>query len=1787
MTGGTEVPLTAPERTDLDTAALLRASEEQFRAMAENLPGICWVGDAEAAPIWGNSRWHAMYDGTAAEHGDSRGVIHADDLPRARAIWRQMRERGEGDEFRLRLLCPDGIYRPFLSKATPLRDADGAVTRWVGVQIDLSNQEALDRRQALLRSFSDQARALSHPVEILTMLARLLREHMDIDQLVYMDAPGGDAAALKVFRAVDGVMIRDLEPILPEMFGEPSGRDDVGAVLAVADREQPVWTGKPVARVLTALGMRSGVGIPIIRDAARVAGFGCLSRVARRWTPEELGLFEELAELTWASVGRARAVADLAEREERFRTLSENIPALCWLSDATGRVNWMNGASAAFFGPVDPDRQTVSMVVHPDDRPRAQAAWAKALADGEPLTMTLKLLGLNGDARPFRSATVPIHGANGAVVGWCGTMVDLSERAAHDRHQAALRHFQDATRDLTDARPILAAMGETLRLYVGASHFIYSVIGAGPAEQLDLLDPEVRDRLSGLNTATLIAATEAYRAIPDFVRPVVIPDNSQLMRAADHPHAAVAARLDTRAGVLVPIIREGELVAVVSVLDTVTRDWTSGDVALCEDLSDRFYAAVSRARAEAMLLERERAQAFLIDWTDRVRGLGDPDAIVDITVAALGQYAGVRRVTYSTADADGQVFTVCNEWRDGVPSIAGSTFALALAARDQQDAWLGGEPLRFDDVGEDPRVEQAMRKLYAGAGIRAFLTIPLIENGRACSALSLQHDDVRHWRESEVQVLREVAERVWVVLERARAEAELRARERAQAFLIDWTDRIREEPSPERIVAITLARLGEHFGVSRATFSQGDVTGTKLINAGEWRDGVGSIADHVFDMAEVGPEIAREWLAGGVIQYDDFESDPRVPAHRHAFFAASEVRSLLTIPLVEAGRVRSALSLQSKTPRRWQPGEAALLREMAERVWVTLERARAEAELKARERQQAFVIDWSDRVRAENDAAAILAATLARLGEHLGVSRVSYAEGDGETFVVADDWTDGVASIRGNRFTLTAVGAAVDREWHAGEVIRYDDTQTDPRLEGQARDRYAKNGIAAFISVPLVQGGRMQSALSVQHAHPRAWTDMDLRLVQDIAERTWVALERARAQQAMQEREREQAFLVAWNDVVRGEGSARVILARTVAMLAEHLDVVRVNYAEPDADWVNLTVLEEHTRGGVMSVRGLTYPLDTFGEQLAADQRSGQVVRVEDTHDDPRFDDENRPRFDAIGMRSALTIPLKRGDEVLAVLSAQDSRPRVWTDGEVALVSDLASRTLAVLERAQSEARLAESEALLAGYMANAPIAMYLKDARGRFLRLNEEMARVVGRPIEDALGKTSHDLMPEDVADQIVALDRMALTEGQQSAEIELPGIDGPRNLLSIRFPIALHEHGETRLGGFTLDLTARKQAEAALARSREALYQTEKLTALGSLLAGVSHELNNPLSIVVAQAVMMERQSQGTDIAERAQKIRKAADRCARIVQTFLAMARQKRPERAPVDLNAVATGAHELADYGLKNDGIATVRTFMPDLPRILADSDQLHQVIINLIVNAQQAMAEADIPNRTLTLRTGLGERPGTVVLEVSDNGPGVPVEVQRRIFEPFYTTKPQGQGTGVGLSFSQGLVEAHGGSLELVPVPTGACFRLTLPVDEDTAAAAPVDELAEPAAPARALRALVVDDERDIAEALADFLSLEGFASEIAVGGAAARERLLAGEFDLVISDVRMPDVDGPALHAFIREHRPDLIERVAFTTGDTLGQTAARFLAELDRPVLEKPFTPEAVRRLLEQMDLA
>jgi PAS domain S-box-containing protein len=392
----------------------------------------------------------------------------------------------------------------------------------------------------------------------------------------------------------------------------------------------------------------------------------------------------------------------------------------------------------------------------------------------------------------------------------------------------------------------------------------------------------------------------------------------------------------------------------------------------------------------------------------------------------------------------------------------------------------------------------------------------------------------------------------------------------------------------------------------------------------------------------------------------------------------------------------------------------------------------------------------------------------------------------------------------------------------------------------------------------------------------------------------------------------------------------------------------------------------------------------------------------------------------------------------------------------------------------------------------------------------------------------------------------------------------------------------GQDRVLALARDVTDKKRAAAELARQRETLYQREKLVALGSLLAGVAHELNNPLSVVVARAVLLEEQGDSATQAA-AEKIRTAAERCARIVRTFLAMARQQRPERGPVAINEVVSAALDITGYSVSTSSIEVELDLAEDIPHILADADQLHQVMLNLIINAQQSLQD-QTPPRRIRVQTRFDKAADAVRVAVADNGPGIPEHLQKRIFEPYFTTKPVGVGTGVGLAVSLGIVEAHGGTMTVdCPSEGGAIFTVVLPIGGVEKPAHDAEAAWSPA-PTSERSVLIVDDEPEIREALSEILTGARHRVVTACSGREALERMAAERYDAILTDIRMPDLDGRALYEEIERRWPAQLGRVVFVTGDTLASGLQEFISGSGRPVIEKPFLPSEVRRVVAEL---
>jgi two-component system NtrC family sensor kinase len=382
----------------------------------------------------------------------------------------------------------------------------------------------------------------------------------------------------------------------------------------------------------------------------------------------------------------------------------------------------------------------------------------------------------------------------------------------------------------------------------------------------------------------------------------------------------------------------------------------------------------------------------------------------------------------------------------------------------------------------------------------------------------------------------------------------------------------------------------------------------------------------------------------------------------------------------------------------------------------------------------------------------------------------------------------------------------------------------------------------------------------------------------------------------------------------------------------------------------------------------------------------------------------------------------------------------------------------------------------------------------------------------------------------------------------------------------------GGAHVEALVRDVSERKKMDDQSRDLYQQLLQAEKMAALGQTISGVAHELNNPLATILNWAERLaalkldDRSSRGVDV------ILGEAERAARIVRNLLTFARKRQSTRTMIDLNEIVREMLALRAYEQRITNISVITALAAGLPQVFADPHQVQQVLLNLIINAEQAMIAAH-GRGSLALRTWHNPDEDSVALEVSDDGPGVPVEVRSKIFDPFFTTKEVGKGTGLGLTVAYAIVEEHGGRIRVESRRgTGATFVVELPVSGIEPPPKPARPLAPPMEAVRGASVLLVEDERALAAAVVEALTDAGLAVQHAGDGEEALARINAKTFDLVICDLKMPRVDGMTLYRAIAAATPPLARRVIFVTGDVADSAAEAFLEETGCRWLAKPF---------------
>ena len=503
-----------------------------------------------------------------------------------------------------------------------------------------------------------------------------------------------------------------------------------------------------------------------------------------------------------------------------------------------------------------------------------------------------------------------------------------------------------------------------------------------------------------------------------------------------------------------------------------------------------------------------------------------------------------------------------------------------------------------------------------------------------------------------------------------------------------------------------------------------------------------------------------------------------------------------------------------------------------------------------------------------------------------------------------------------------------------------------------------------------------------------------------------------------------------------------------------------------------------------------------------------------------------------------------------------------------------------IARREQAEEKLRQSEAKYRTLFEATADGILIADLETRqFLYANPAICRMLGYTEEELRKMDVADIHPKkDLKSVLAEFDAQARGDKTLASDIPCLRKDGTIVYADIN-TVNIMVDGRQCNAGFFRDITRRKQAE------QKALVNA-KLASIGELVAGVAHEVNNPLTGILGYAQLLaEKQDIPQNVKEDLQKIYEESKRTVRIVQNLLRFARQYKPEKNLVDINELVERTLELEAYKLRTSNIELSTKLSADVPLILADYNQLQQVILNIVNNAQQAIAEVKRKGK-ITLTTNVIE--DYIRISIADNGPGISADNMTKIFDPFFTTKPDGSGSGLGLSVCHGLVTEHGGNIYAESTPgKGTIFIIELPVaageEMVIKAEKAVKKENRSAREKAAGTILIVEDEPSIRTSLKRNLTASGYQAQAVSSGEDTLDKLAKKVYDLLLVDLKMPGMGGRELYETIKKKYPSLAKKVVFITGDVMTADSQDFLASTGRLYLVKPFDFDEVTNIIEK----
>jgi len=603
------------------------------------------------------------------------------------------------------------------------------------------------------------------------------------------------------------------------------------------------------------------------------------------------------------------------------------------------------------------------------------------------------------------------------------------------------------------------------------------------------------------------------------------------------------------------------------------------------------------------------------------------------------------------------------------------------------------------------------------------------------------------------------------------------------------------------------------------------------------------------------------------------------------------------------------------------------------------------------------------------------------------------------------------------------------------------------------------------------------------------------------------------------------------------------------------------------------------TQAENLDIRNVTIEL-AESSTAAASLAKRRVIAVDGVSDGKQAGSD---LMETLGWGAAIFAPLLTKEQSIGVLvCSDDSRARKFTDEEIMRAETLAHQAAIALENARLFQVVARGRTEWETTFDAMQDCVSVHDTTGKVIRANVALARRLQTTPQKVIGRYCSVIYDPSGSNSVPCRHRRSLkSKSFLIEEISIPAMGG-----DFQISISPWYDRNNRLAG-SIHVAKDVSNEKLL---QQQLIQSEKLSAIGELISGIAHELNNPLTGVMGYSQLLQLREDLDDRAkESLLKINNLALRCQKIVQNLLSFARKQKPERKLADINEILEKTVELRSYDLQVNNIEISRELDADLPKTIADAHQLQQVFLNLLTNGEQAMLEAHGKGR-LTIRTRTNSQQTKILIEITDDGPGIPERHLTRIFDPFFTTKEVGKGTGLGLSISYGMIKEHGGNIYARSrLGKGTTFTIELPIisrlqkeNGEPSEKKPRDRQFDKLV--RGKRVLVVDDEQYILDFFVEVFQSLSMPVDTAGNGREAMDRIQHKSYDLIVTDYKMPQMSGKDLFKWIQANHPHLANRIIFVTGDIVSVETRSFFDDNQSRYLAKPFKIEEVKEIVRQV---